>query len=430
MSRPRAIARVLWRGFARDCAGNVAIVLSLAAPVIMFAMGAGVDYARGVGARASLQSAADGAALAGVQSLRLANSSAQTSSQVVASFIHARVPATAPAITIASQVTNANTTVAVQLEQNIPTLLSKFFGVATMHVSVKAQARLAGGGGMPICMIALDPSSSGAASVDQATLTAPGCLIFSDSSAVDALTVSNGAAVTSGRTCSHGGVRSDVGAVISPAAQTDCPALADPLASRTQPPVGACSQTGLKITNGSTSLTPGVYCAGLEISGNANVTLLAGTYVIKDGPFVLKAGATVSGADVTIFLTGTGATLAVENKSTVSLTAPSAGAMAGMLIFEDRGAPLGQIHKFESRNAPNMLGTIYLRQGNIQIGVKGGGGGAGVGVGATSAWTIIVARQIAVEDQQTLVLNVNYNATTVPPPSGFLPGTGAAQLSE
>ena len=48
-------------------------------------------------------------------------------------------------------------------------------------------------------------------------------------------------------------------------------------------------------------------------------------------------------------------------------------------------------------------------------------------VGATSAWTIIVARQISVTDQQTLALNVNYNATSVPAPTGFLPGNGAAR---
>ena len=142
----------------------------------------------------------------------------------------------------------------------------------------------------------------------------------------------------------------------------------------------------------------------------------------------LKANSTISGTDVTLFFTGSGATMAIQNKSNVSLTAPSMGATAGMLIWEDRASPVGQAHNFESRNAPTMLGTIYLPQGYLNVGVKGHGGGSGTAVGATSAWTIVIARQIGVADQQTLALNTNFSATTVPPPTGVGPTTAMPQL--
>jgi hypothetical protein len=75
-----------------------------------------------------------------------------------------------------------------------------------------------------------------------------------------------------------------------------------------------------------------------------------------------------------------------------------------------------------------MLGTIYLSRGDLKVGVKGGGGGSGVAVGATSAWTIVVARTISVADNQTLQLNTNYGATTVPPPVGVGPNISTVQL--
>ena len=182
------------------------------------------------------------------------------------------------------------------------------------------------------------------------------------------------------------------------------------------------------MTSGSQSLTPGVYCGGIEVGSNAAVNLLPGTYVIKDGSLSVKSNASLSGNDVTLYLTGTGATMEVKADSTISLTAPSTGTYAGVLIFEDRNAPLHQTHKFESRNAPNLLGTIYLSRGDLQVGVKGSGGSGGVAVGATSAWTIVVARTLSVTDNQTLQLNTNYGATTVPPPDGVGPHVANAQL--
>ena len=414
--------------FARNRSGNVAIAFAVIAPAVLMAGGSGVDYARVIAAKSALQTVADGAALAGAQSLRLSGATQSSVQQVTTGFVASHVAVGAPSVTTAATLPTSNV-VAVQLDQTVPALVSNMIGVVNTHITVKAQARLAGTA-LPTCMVALNASSSQAASFDTATLNAQGCLIYSGSSAADAVSVTNGAKVSAGKTCSHGGVRVDGASTVAPAANTDCPALPDPLATRAQPLVGACNFNNIKITSGSTSLTPGVYCGGLQVTGNASVTLLAGTYIIKDGSLLVKAGSSLSGVDVSIFLTGDDATLQVENKSAISLSAPSVGAMAGMLIFEDRSVQLGQDHNFQSRNAPNMLGTIYLSRGNLHIGVSGGGGGvnSGTGVGAASAWTIIVANQIEVTDQQTLTMNTNYNATTVPPPTAMVPAASGPQL--
>ena len=413
--------------FARNRAGGVALVFSLGAPVVAIAIGAAVDYSRYTAAATSLRHVADGAALAGAQNLRLASATTTAATQVVNAYVGAQTANAVAPIVITPGYPNGLSVVSVQLDQDVPTVVSKLAGVTKMHVSVTSKAKIVGGG-MPYCMIALDPSASGATSVTQATLTATGCQIYADSAATDSLSTSNSATISAGPICSHGGAKNDGTASLTPAPQTDCPLLNDPLATRVQPTVGSCTYNNLKITHGSQTLLPGVYCGGLEISGSANVTLSSGVYAITNGPLTLKANSTIAGTDVTIFLSGSGATLSIANKSNVSLTAPSTGATAGMLIWEDRASPVGQTHKFESRNAPVMLGTVYMPQGTLQIGVQGGGGGSGVGVGASSAWTIMVARQISITDQQTLVLNTNYSSTTVPPPAGLGPVSGVPQL--
>lgn len=423
-TRLRALVRCV-AAFGRDRAGNIAVLFAIGAPVAMTGVAAGVDYTRYVGAKTSIRSIADGAALAGVQALRLANTSAAAVEQVVTAYVGAHTQQGAPAIAATTSVTG--NLVSVQLDQTVPTLVGRLAGAATVRLAAISKARLSGGS-LPNCLIALDPSASAAASFDKATLTATGCQIFSGSVASDGLSVANGATVNAGLVCVRGGVKNDGTGAINPAARIDCPAIADPLAGRPQPAVGSCTFNNLKITSGSQTLSPGVYCGGLEIGGNANVNLSAGTYVISGNHLRVKAGGSLSGTDVTIFLTGAGAVLEIENKSAIGLTAPASGVMAGMLIMEDRASPAGQVHKFESRSAPQMLGVIYLPQGVFQVGVKGGGGGSGTSVGASSAWTAVVARRIAVSDQQTLTLNTNYSATPVQPPAGVAPTASAPQL--
>lgn len=410
-----------------DRRGSVAILFSLVAPAFLLVAGTAIDYTRMVNSRSSLQTIVDGGALAGAQALRLANATSATVDQAVATYVASRTGPNEPPITVTTSLTSHNTVVSVEASRTTPALVNNFIGVMNMRVSVSAQAR-AVGNTQPICMLGLDPAQSKTLQVDVAKVLAAGCQIVADSTAADGVSISNGAQMQFGRLCSAGGAYNDSTSSYAPSPQTDCPAVTDPLAGLPAPAVGACTATNLKISGGSQSLSPGVYCGGLEITSSANVTLMGGTYVIKGGRLLVKSSSTLSGAGITIYLTGSGATLEVNNGANISLTAPSIGPLAGVLIFEDRTVALHQAHKFESRNAPNMLGTIYLSRGDLEVGVKGSGGSGGVAVGATSAWTIIVARSISVADNQTLQLNTNYGATTVPPPSGVGPNVATVQI--
>jgi hypothetical protein len=112
-------------------------------------------------------------------------------------------------------------------------------------------------------------------------------------------------------------------------------------------------------------LSPGVYCSGLTISNGATATLSSGVYFIDRGTFDVGGGANLTGTGVTIVLTSsTGSNYAnaeIDNGTTVTLTAPTAGATAGMVFFGDRRASASTVSStFAGGTTLDLTGAIYL----------------------------------------------------------------------
>jgi hypothetical protein len=214
--------------------------------------------------------------------------------------------------------------------------------------------------------------------------------------------------------CTAGG-KLGSNANFNPTPLTDCPSIPDPLASRAPPSVGGCKAMNLTIDGQTTTLTPGTYCSGLTVTGGANVTLSPGVYVIKDGPLIVNQGSSFRANNAGIYMLGDQTTLRFASDTSINLTAPTDGPMAGILLFEDRAAqPLRQ-HRILSNNAPVLLGTIYLPVGRLVI-------DANKPIAHMSAYTIIVARRMELYSGPNLVLNANYGLTDVPVPPGVGPG--------
>jgi hypothetical protein len=75
------------------------------------------------------------------------------------------------------------------------------------------------------------------------------------------------------------------------------------------------------------------------------------------------------------------------------------------------------VHQILSDDARNLLGTIYLPRGRLNV-------DANSPIADKSAYTAIVARKISLYGGPHLVLNSNYDETDVPVPEGI---RGAAQ---
>ena len=220
----------------------------------------------------------------------------------------------------------------------------------------------------------LDSTAGGALSLSgSASLDVTGNVIV-DSSSSSAITISGAASVKADGIQVVGGIKKSGSPTLSPQPVTGSQVVADPLATLPLPSIPPnMTNYGSKSIGGSSTVTlqPGIY-SKISVSGAAHVTLAAGTYVIQGGGFsasgsgvvtigdgtaiILEGGgmsvsgaANVSGTEVTVFNFGTaynGTTdggsfgpITLSGSGSVSLTPPSSGTYAGILIFQGATIP-------------------------------------------------------------------------------------------
>jgi Flp pilus assembly protein TadG len=432
LAQARLFVATSCRALARDERANVALIVGLAAPVLFAAVGAAVDYTSALATRAKMQDVADSAAVIAVREFQMAKATRDTVAAVARNYVTDRLKDVA----VTPTVDDKALTVRVVVEKDLALTIGKFMMGDKVHVRTSATAKL--DASLPLCLLALDGKAPDTLSLEKsAQMTAPGCMVYSNSVSNKGLEAKDSAVVTAGLICTAGGKYKGDKAKFSPNPVTDCPVMDNPLATRAPPPVGPCSFYDMVISGGTQTLQPGVYCGGLKITNSATVTLAPGVYVIKDGPLKVEKSGTMTGTDVGFYLNGKGSNLTFDQTSTISLSAPKDGPMAGLLIFDDpTGAsapavppvPLPEVvsglvdyakgpprdHKILSDNARLLLGTIYMPQGRLII-------DATKPIADKSAYTVMVVRRIDLHDGPNLVLNSDYSATEVPVPKGVGP---------
>ncbi|WP_082552647.1 Tad domain-containing protein [Methylobacterium sp. Leaf456] len=446
--------------------GSVAVIFGLSATALVGMVGGAVDYARLVSSRSNLQAAVDAGVLAGGNALKLVVSNTDSIVGLTTQTIQTEAKAS-PASPVAIQVSvgSDKTSVTARAEQTVKLMFGPFVGLGTMAISAQAKASVVGK--MRLCMLALDPIAAGAFAVQQkAQVTAYDCALYSNSSDKSGMVGRNASMARAQTICSVGGFENQ-SANFTPNPQTGCPAIPDPLRDRPIPQIGQCTLLAaiLKIIDNVTgpskgsnviptnvTLNPGTYCGGLKITKKAVVTLNPGIYVFKDGPLIVDKEATLIGKDVGLFFTGNNSGLLFDKKTTINLTAPTTGPMAGLLMSEDATvyAPVDpvalvdtllgdsiaptppplvtptqpmRIYRIISDNARTILGTIHLPHGRLVI-------DSSKPVADMSAYTVVVARQINLYEGPNLYLNANYSGTSVPVPKGVGPVSGRLLLSQ
>jgi hypothetical protein len=267
-----------------------------------------------------------------------------------------------------------------------------------------------------ICVLGLMESSlfAGVHLDNSASISAPECGIYSNSTSFASIRADASATAEAELICAAGGYWAESGSSFSPAPTTDCPQIPDPLADRPAPSTGSCKAMELVIED-DTTLSEGTYCGGIRVSDDAKVTLLPGVYVIKDGPLVVENASQLIGQNVGFFLSGSTAVFHFAPGTTINLTAPAEGPMAGLLFMEAGGMGGFRLHRIESNDARQLLGTIYLPSSILQV-------DADAPVADQSAYTAIVVMRLWLQDGPTLVLNSDYSATDVPVPDAIAGG--------
>jgi hypothetical protein len=226
------------------------------------------------------------------------------------------------------------------------------------------------------------------------------------------LTAEENAQVVADLVCSAGGIDGQNGH-FSNKPLTDCPPIPDPLANRVSPSFGACQFNNTEIKGKVVTLDPGVYCGGLKVTDGAVVTLSPGIYVIQGDQLKVDRNATLQGDGVGFYLAGDKSHFKFDFDSSISLSAPKTGAMAGLLFFDDRTGKSDK-HQIYSNDARILLGTIYLPNGSLFI-------DSNRPIADKSAYTVLVTRMLELSSGPNLVLNSDYSASSVPVPPGLGP---------
>lgn len=435
--------------------GNVAITFSIAAPALLLVSGAALDYSQMFLRKSNLQAAVDAAAIAAGRELRLANTNKGHILAVARNTVAANLNTGAGKTTVSAKIVHSPSRVIVTAGQTVGMILMGNF--VDGRISARAVAEVMGGS--PICMLGLGENRLlPSIQLEQsARITGKKCSIYSNALGPRGLTSYGRARMEADFICSSGGYSGSL-ANYSPRPLTDCPTVPDPLAGRAAPPVGPCTYTntridvyGLEQTNSATfyggvtvegvddqtaplgvsasqagkvrrlvknhsprevTLKPGVYCGGLKIGGAVKATLQPGVYVIKDGPLYIGDEASIRGDHVGFYFTGSEANLYFGPETSINLTAPASGPMAGLLFFEDRNRAKMSPFAILSDDARVLEGTIYLPRSNLYI-------DADAPIADKSAYTAIVAQRIDLFKGPNLVLNANYDLTDVPVPEGI-----------
>jgi len=408
--------------FIKDDRGSIAMKAAGGAFAVIAVSAVCVDGGHLYMAKASLQTAADAAALAAAplaeisqsQGVLRANQLAElnvsnvrygdvlSDEDVVYGFwnndTRAFTPNAAPA--------NA---VEVTTRYDAPTFFAVIFGVSEIRLEATAIAQIAIAqiaNAIP-CILALDPDANRGIALDSnAEIWAPGCRVHANSTSSSAINALSNSEITAGEISAAGGAAGG-SHHYNPQPKTHQEAIADPLADLVPPTVGHCDHNDFSIIDLTTEVNPGVYCGGLFIDGNARVTFNPGIYVIKNGPFRIYSNSQANGAGVSFYLTGANAQLDFDSNTSIDWVAPSTGSMAGVLFFEDRSVQPLQTHDMDSNTVGKLEGSIYLSRGILSM-------DSNTIIAADSAFTNIVVQRLSLNSNADLHVNVNHSATSVP----------------
>lgn len=390
--------------------GHMALMTGILAPMLIGLAGGAVDVSAFLAHKTDLQDIADAAALGAAKEASLNGWANSAAVAVVNGYLEAHKRSGAEGTVQAKvEVDPVKKQVTVTLEQDHHPyfIVGYFVGSPQIRVSSAAQTN----NNTNICVIGLETADAATVSLEtNAVISAPKCSVYSNSSSTSGLKSTGNANLVAQLACSAGGFTGMSKNYDYQNPLTDCPEVADPLASRPPPSVGSCRETGADYQHYVGNLQPGVYCGGLTIRASSEVTLKPGIYIMKDGPLVIESSSVVEGKGVGFYFTGKNAGMLFGSSSQVDIEAPVVGPLAGLVTFQDRASAETDF-VITSNKARKLLGTIYLANGNLIV-------DANNKVADASAYTAIVVRRLRLSKGPNLVLNTDYNKTAVPVPDG------------
>ncbi len=399
--------------------GFVLVTMLVASAALMACVGLAIDAGHLQLVKSRMQTAADAAAIGGVQELRM-NGSAHVADAAKADATrngftdgHDSVSVTVNMPPANGYYTGDATAVEAIVSQTVGTFFMGLIGSSSVTVRTRSVARESSGAS---CVYVLDPAASSALSASGGVIVNVGCGIMVDSSSTTAVNVSGGARLSATAIDIVGSYSVSGGSTVTPTPHVHVASQSDPLAYIPAPSVGACTQSHFSLSGGTHTLSPGVYCYGMSISGGSHATLNPGTYILLGGGLSLSGGSTLTGTGVTFYNTKDAThafgQISISGGTIVQLTAPTTGARAGMLFFQDRSVTSGSGGSLSGGSGSIFNGALYFP--GTSVSYSGG---------TTGSYTILVAKTVSFSGGSTL--NADYSSL-----SGGSPIKAGAYVSE
>jgi len=345
--------------------GVIVPLLAVILPALIGALGLAVDTGAMYELDRRLQTAADAAAIAASQEVRLSNSdyakTAALSDAALNGFDHTQddidIDVNRPPV--AGPRAGDHGYVEVLVSQPSPLFFMGMFVASEYTVTARAVSGLEPG---DACVMALNYSETRAVNaVGNIDVNLVGCAMYVNSDHSQAARTTGGASVNAD---SINIVGDYSGGGFSPSPSTGAVSLDDPFVSKAMPDASASCDHTAKMVQGEETLDPGVYCDGLTFNANADATLNPGTYIIKGGGITVNGGAVINGSGITFYNTeGSGQpydAVTVNGGTTMVLAAPTSGTYKGMLFMQDRSVSSTKVNKFNGNANVQFSGVLYF----------------------------------------------------------------------
>ncbi len=372
--------------YLNDVYGGAGIIMALMTPVIIGGLAFGAELGGWELTRRQVQNAADTGAFAAGTQVRSGRPYSNVKAAAIAmatasgykggatNVIVESPPATAPNTALGVDPNGNAAYVYVQLTQTAPRSFTKFFAtdrVVTFRSSAIAHIE----SGRPACVLALNPSASGAIATGGSTsATLNGCDIAANSISPTAITATgNGSNIQVDCISAVGNVAiNSTYDLDCPAPISNAPVTADPYALVPMPTASDCdlSYTAAQFTQNGNPSKPGTGQSSRTLcySGNAwnfnrsvdmtsnNTYVLFNTHASQIATFGTNGNNYVKGTNVTVILVGKWR-VSFNGNTKLELTARTTGPYSGLALIGDRANKVDM--DISGNNAGKVVGAIY-----------------------------------------------------------------------
>jgi Flp pilus assembly protein TadG len=355
--------RATFSGFHQAKGGNIVIMFGLTIIPIITAAGMAVDFGNSRYIESQIQTAGDMGVLAAAASRAAGGGDDSDTVSFGKKVFNENKPGYGGGAKAVASITWDANIVTLAARTRVPSPFLSIINNDTIAVATISKA--AYGPPTKACIVALNRTVAHAIQIHGSSgLEALKCAVWSNSGADISTEQAGTSTAKAAGFCTHGRAKGE----FSPPPRSHCARVADPFEniSLDDSSTMACdyNNVNVKKSDGPVTLTPGVYCGGIDIMTDADVTLDAGTFHII-GQLIVRSHATLTGAATvdggnTLIFYGEDGGFYTNGAGIISLNAPPDGQpYAGMAIIGD-GENVGYENTMNGGAGVKITGTVYL----------------------------------------------------------------------